>query len=362
MAKVNGKIRTGISNRKIPDSAGKLIFSNATLCSQFLRDYSGIEMLKEVKEEDIEDVTTRYVPMFTEERDSDVVKKIRLNNDGCVYIIALIEHKSEVDYNVTMQLLRYMVYIWEDYEKEREAEKKGASRTKEFKYPPILPIVYYEGRRRWMAVTDFKDRILLNDVFEEFIPDYRYKLIRLRKYTNGELIEKNDGISLVMLIDRLKNNDEFLRLRDELPDGYLDGITEKSTDEVLDIIARVVGAILRRRRVSEEEIAEFTDGIKERRMGQLFADYDSSYEDGIFDRGEAQGISKGETISRIRLICKKIIKGKSVSVIADELEEDDESFVSDICRIAKTFAPEYDVDKIYETYNEEVKLRSGCIA
>ncbi|MBR1914418.1 MAG: Rpn family recombination-promoting nuclease/putative transposase, partial [Lachnospiraceae bacterium] len=35
-------------------------------------------------------------------------------------MIALIEHKSTVDYNVSMQLLRYMVYIWEDYEKEQE--------------------------------------------------------------------------------------------------------------------------------------------------------------------------------------------------------------------------------------------------
>ena len=37
-----------------------------------------------------------------------------------MYLIALLEHKSAVDYNVTMQLLRYMAYIWEDYEKEQE--------------------------------------------------------------------------------------------------------------------------------------------------------------------------------------------------------------------------------------------------
>ena len=44
-------------------------------------------------------------------------------------MIALIEHKSTVDYNVTMQLLRYMVYIWEDYEKEQEKLQEVISRV-----------------------------------------------------------------------------------------------------------------------------------------------------------------------------------------------------------------------------------------
>ena len=52
-----------------------------------------------------------------------------------------------------------------------------------------------------------------------------------------------------MLINRLKNNDEFRKLCRDLPDGYLDGISSKSTAEVLDIIASVLSVILRRRRV-----------------------------------------------------------------------------------------------------------------
>ena len=60
-----------IRNSKVSDSGGKLIFENATLCSQFLREYSGIEMLKNVRAEDIEDMTERFIPMFTEERESD---------------------------------------------------------------------------------------------------------------------------------------------------------------------------------------------------------------------------------------------------------------------------------------------------
>ncbi len=71
-----------IENREAADSGGKLIFGNATLCAQLLRDYSDMDILKNVKPEDIEDVTTRYIPIFTEERDSDVVKKVSLPDQG----------------------------------------------------------------------------------------------------------------------------------------------------------------------------------------------------------------------------------------------------------------------------------------
>ena len=36
-------------------------------------------------------------------------------NDTLAYVISLIEHKSDIDYDVAMQLLRYMTVIWQDY-------------------------------------------------------------------------------------------------------------------------------------------------------------------------------------------------------------------------------------------------------
>ena len=37
-----------------------------------------IPLLKNGRTEDIEDVTERYIPMFTEERNSDTVKRIKI--------------------------------------------------------------------------------------------------------------------------------------------------------------------------------------------------------------------------------------------------------------------------------------------
>ena len=96
-----------IPNSQIRDSSSKIIFGDSHLCSQFLHGYVNIPILKNVEPEDIEDVSNRYVHMFTEERNSDVVKKVRLKgNETSFYLISLIEHKSRVDYNVIIQILR----------------------------------------------------------------------------------------------------------------------------------------------------------------------------------------------------------------------------------------------------------------
>lgn len=48
-------------------------------------------------------------PLFVEERNSSIVKKVRLKGDEMpFYLISLIEHKAQVDYNVVMQILRYL--------------------------------------------------------------------------------------------------------------------------------------------------------------------------------------------------------------------------------------------------------------
>ena len=105
------------------------------------------------------------------------------------YLISLIEHKAQVDYNVVMQILRYMVFIWEDYEKRENGKTKGISKTKQFKYPPILPIIYYDGIANWTAALHLKERIFFSEIFGKYVPDFECMLIPLHKYSNQEIME-----------------------------------------------------------------------------------------------------------------------------------------------------------------------------
>ena len=62
--------------------------------------------------------------------------------------------------------------------------------------------------------------------------------------------------------------------------------------------------------------------------------------------GEERGVALGRMYILISQVCKKIAKGKSVEVIAENLEEEPGT-IQRIYETAKDFALDYDVEQIY---------------
>ena len=333
-----------LSNKKPKDSGGKLIFDDPILCAQFLNGYVDIELLKNVKPEDIEDISERFVPMWQEERDSDTVKKIHLKGLGDVplFLIAIVEHQSKVHYDMAFRMLRYIVMVLTEYEKEQEKLHPGITKTKNFQYPPILPIIYYEGADTWTAAMNFKDRVYLNDVFGKYIPSFEYFIVPLRKYTNQELIDKKDQLSLLFLINKLRSSEDFNELK-EIPEEYFENLNESTPEYLLKLISKIVAVFLYRLNIPREEVEKFTDQIERRDFSMLFDSFEA------YDVQEMRRISKaeGEELKLIKLVCKKLQKNCSVPEIADMLEEE-ESTIQRICNVATEFAPDYDAEVIYE--------------
>nr|WP_321152061.1 Rpn family recombination-promoting nuclease/putative transposase [uncultured Acetatifactor sp.] len=264
--------RDMVLNSRIRDSSSKVIFDDPTLCSQFLRDYVDLPCLKDVKPEDIEDVSEQYVTLFAEERNSDRVKRVHIEG-GTVpfFLVSLIEHKTAPDYNVCMQVFRYMVYIWNAYEKEAESIRKGMSRREDFLYPPVLPIIYYEGAGKWHVPLDFKSRVREGEAFGKYLPDFTYYLVPLRDYSNEALMEKRDEISLVMLINKLQTAEDIENFR-RLPGSEIEAILRDSLGHLVDVIADVLCAFLLKMNVPVPETERLTDKVREKKMGELFAD------------------------------------------------------------------------------------------
>lgn len=280
-----------LNNRQLKDNTSKLIFGDAVLCAQFMRDFLDIPILKNVRPEDIEDVSGRYVPLFTSEREADTVKKVRLSDTESLFFITLIDHKTQVDYNVIMQLFRYMCYIWEDYEKEIFKKNGTKSSAKDFKYPPILPIVYYEGKNEWTAVTNFKERVFLSDVFEKYIPDFSYELISLRDYSSDRLIQNRDEISLVMLLNKLQSIADLRNLPDISEMG--DKVWENTPEYLLEIIAKITTALLYRINLPENEVDEVVGQIKEKKMPVLFEHFEGYDIQATRKEARAEGKEEG---------------------------------------------------------------------
>ena len=271
------------NNNKTTDSPGELshirdvnsrdIFKNNVLTSQFLKDYSGISFFSDVKPEDIEDQTSRFRFLLGIEVEGDTIKKIQVrigDRQEEVYVISLIEHKSQVDYDVAMQLLHYMSVIWKDYARKCNEQKRDSNKAKGFRYPLIIPIVYYEGAERWTAGLNLSDRISHAHLIMECIPDFSYKVIPLREYDNSELTEHNNEMSLIMMINKIQGAEDFHKFRLTALD-YLKSIYGNTSTDIQELILNVIWGLLIKMDIPEEKATEILKNVKEGKdMGALF--------------------------------------------------------------------------------------------
>jgi hypothetical protein len=102
------------------DNTLKSIFGDNLLFTQFLHDLVPLDILKSVRPEDITDLSERYLPLFQESRDSDTVKRIKLPGSPPLFVIAIVEHESKVNFRTPFKMLQYICLVLNEYEKEQE--------------------------------------------------------------------------------------------------------------------------------------------------------------------------------------------------------------------------------------------------
>lgn len=268
----------GKYNQHNRDISSKSIFGNAVLCAQFLRDNVDMPLLKDVQPEDIEDVSERYYPYLGTEFNSDSVKRIRIldiekgkkaERTEPPFLVSLIEHKSLVEYDVSMQLLRYMICIWTEYRREMEKLHRGCTGQKGFRYPVVIPVVYYEGRPEWTADRHLCGRIRDSSEFMRWIPDFQYEVVRIHDYSDRELLERGNEMSLIMLINKIQNTMDLERFI-QIPPEKMNRIIQNSPDHVVEVLVTVMESLCLKIDASAEERSQCVRKVKVRDMGYLF--------------------------------------------------------------------------------------------
>jgi predicted transposase YdaD len=95
-------------------------------------------------------------------RHSDLLFTAPLDGrDAFVYL--LIEHQSSTDPLMAVRMMRYVVRIWDQYEREHP----GARRL-----PAVIPMVMHHGRRRWTSPVQVADLIDLDPAVKEAVQAY----------------------------------------------------------------------------------------------------------------------------------------------------------------------------------------------
>ncbi len=125
-----------------------------------------------------------YIDEGLKEYFSDIVYNC-LCKDKELKIALLFEHKSSLVNFPHLQLLKYLLKIWETNIKQSE------------KLIPVIPVILYHGKGAW-KVKRFQEYFgEIDNVFLSFVPAFEYQLIDLSKYSNEEI--KSRAFSKVSL-------------------------------------------------------------------------------------------------------------------------------------------------------------------
>ena len=308
--------------RKVKDNSIRLMLSDHELFSEFLRDFVNIDLLKDVGPEDIKDITENFLTLILDEKESDIIKRVNLKGDKPFFVISIVEHESEVNYRASFRLLQYITLVLDDYEKEINGKHKGIIYTKDFKYPPVLPIVFYDGVGEWTAETNFLNKTEMSGVFAKYIPKFEYELVSLRKYSIEELVKFGDALSLIMIIDKIKTPDG-INILGRLPSKYLEKLSLNMPEHLKKLISDIVTALLSKINVPREEIIGIVDRIKERGVSEMFAieNYDVQETRRVArEEGKLEGKLEGKAEGKLEGMIEGRAEGKIEGMIEGKLE------------------------------------------
>ncbi len=128
--------------------------------------------------------TTSYIDKKLNVGFSDLVYNCRYNQNIDIKICLLFEHKSYVVNNPYIQLLGYMLNIWE------QNIKQGK------KLMPVIPILFYQGKDEWNYQSFENYFGELDSDLKQYLPIFKYEQINTTNWSDEQINQMFSMVSL----------------------------------------------------------------------------------------------------------------------------------------------------------------------
>ncbi len=272
--------------------------------------------------------------ILTSKKTRDLLKAFTVKRDeNTRYVLLGIENQSQINYAMPVRNNLYdALNYWSQVSDERKRFKESGAKlspeeyvsgfSKDSKLIPVITLVINWSAEEWQAPTKLSDMMTTTDEkIRGLINDYEIRLIDPYKIDDFGKFHTKLGDVLEFIANQ--GDDDYLakKVKHNVKNWMWD------IDSV-NVINTFAGA----------EIS--IEGAKEGLVDMCRAT------EAIREEGIEQGIDK----HLVKMICKKLSKGKNAATIIVELEEDDEQKVLGMIEIAKRFAPKYDSDDVFEAY------------
>lgn len=178
-----------INNRH--DKCFRDILSDKNEIISLLKDF--INPKNTIRAEEIEAYNTSFITSKYQNREADVVYKIKGKN-----AFILIEHQSRIDEKMPYRLLEYYTEILRTTD-----EKSG-------RMPVVIPIIIYTGDEKWKTNGYISEKQEIIEGYEEGRLNIKYNLVQANNFETKELLNKGTMLANAMIIENSNDTEELI--------------------------------------------------------------------------------------------------------------------------------------------------------
>ena len=320
------------ANRKYKDTVFRMLFSDR---KNLLSLYNAVNG------------TTYDNPSMLEIVTLENAVYIGMKNDLSFIVntnLFLYEHQSTYNPNMPLRFLHYLSDVYREMYSNDLLHRRSM-----IKLPVPHFITFYNGREKWI---DNEEIIRLSDMFENYVnnPQIELKVRVININGDAAILDRckslRDYMTFVEKV-RYKTDFENIDIRtavmtamDEcMKDDILVDFFEEHRAEVIEVSIYDYDEEKVRKILAEEAKEEGRE--KGRQEGREEGRQEGRQE------GREEGKKEGEKLAKINLVIKKVKRGKPLSIIASELEEEEDD-MKPMYDAVTASAPEYNIDEIKE--------------
>jgi predicted transposase/invertase (TIGR01784 family) len=251
-------------------------FSRPEVARDFITEYLPSEVVDVLNLESFELDKDSFVDEELREHFSDLLYRVRQLNGDEANVYLLLEHKSSPETLVALQLLRYMVRIWERARQEN---------TK--KLPPIIPIVVYHGREKWQVSENFTGLFEGTEALRPYWPNFRYELQDLNQVDEENI--RGNLLLRATLLTLMRSFDPTLP--DRLTDifQYVARLSDRNMAiEFLQVVVIYVSVVAKD--ITTEQVSNAIDAAFKDDGGAIMG----GFVEELIEQGKQEGLQEGQ--------------------------------------------------------------------
>ncbi|TVQ95340.1 MAG: Rpn family recombination-promoting nuclease/putative transposase [Desulfovibrionales bacterium] len=288
----------------IHDTFFRETLSHKEVAADFLANYLPAKVLRHIQLDTLSITKDSFVDVNQAEHYSDLLYQVMLSSGLPGFVYFLFEHKSYPNRFVVLQLLRYLIEIWELHRRQHPKAKT---------LPLIIPIVVYHGKPKGQAIrlTELVD--IPDPEFSAYVPNFDLAFYDFSPETD-ETIKGQLLVQLVLLCLQAKNTPEAVEKLAEIIALVIQMDENATSMHWLEKIFRYVLAVMD---IEPEEMQDmFTQSLSERKGGMFM-----TVAERLELRGETRGVQKGEVLGRQAVIQRQLTKRFGQSILDIQFQE-----------------------------------------